>query len=86
MEITLKPQTLERISEKIRSGEFESADAVVEQALAFYLDFEEDQMDPTELEEVKSAIAESRQQVERGETISLAEFDKRIRAKYAIPR
>jgi len=86
MEITLKPETLERIGEKIRSGEFESPDAVVEQALEFYLEFEEDQMDSSDLEEVKTAVAESHQQLERGETISLTEFDKRMRAKYAIPR
>lgn len=86
MEITLKPQTLERIAEKIRSGEFESADAIVEEALALYLEFGEDQMDPAELEEVKAAIVEGRQQAERGEGMSLAEFDNRMRAKYGIPR
>jgi len=30
MEITLKPETLQRIGEKIRRGEFESADAIME--------------------------------------------------------
>ncbi len=47
MTITIRPDLKERIDEKVRDGEFESADAMVEQALAFFLDYEGEAMDGT---------------------------------------
>ena len=86
MEITLKPETLNRISEKVRSGEFESTDAIVEQAVAFFLDYEEDDMDEAEFRATKAAVDEGLEQAGRGEGLSLEDFEKNMRAKYGIQR
>ena len=86
MNITLRPDIQKRINEKIQSGEFESADAIVEQALTFFLDYEEEEMDEEKFRDTKAAIDEARDQAERGEGISLDDFDQRMRAEYGIPR
>ncbi len=86
MNITLKPETEKRLSEKIRRGEFVNADAIVEQAVTFFLDYEGEEMDGTEFLEVKAAVAEGFLQAERGEGISLEEFDQKLRVKYGIQR
>lgn len=84
MEIALKPETVQRIGEKIRSGEFDSADAIMEQAVTFFLDYEEDEMDEGEFLDVKFAIAEAQTQGDRGEGVSVEEFERSMRAKYGI--
>ena len=86
MEITLRPETLERINEKLHRGEFESADAIVEQAVRFYLDYEDEEMDSQEFRDTEAAIDEALEQAERGDGISLEDFDKDMRAKYGIQR
>ena len=86
MNITLRPDLQERIEEKVREGEFESADAVVEQALTFYLDYKGDAMDEAEFSDTKAAIDQGLEQAEHGETISLEEFDHSMRTKYGISR
>jgi Arc/MetJ-type ribon-helix-helix transcriptional regulator len=86
MEITLKPETLRRISEKVHGGEFESADAIVEQAVAFFLDYEEDGMDEAEFRTTQAAVDEALEQAGRGEGVSLEDFEKNMRAKYGIQR
>ena len=86
MNITINPDLQERIQEKIRSGEFESADALVEQALTFFLEFEEGRMDGEEFRDAAAAIDQALGQAERGEGISLEEFDRRMRSKYGIAR
>ena len=86
MNITLRPETQKRINEKIRVGDFESADAIVEQAVRFFLDYEEEDMDEAEFRETKAAIGEALEQADRGEGISLEEFDENMRAKYGIQR
>ena len=86
MNITLRPEIQKRINEKIRAGDFESADAIVEQAVKFFLDYEEEEMDQAEFRETKAAIGEALEQADRGEGISLEEFDKNMRAKYGIQR
>lgn len=86
MNITLRPETEKRIDEKIRRREFESADAIVEQALTFFLDYEEGEMSLAEFGETKAAIEEAREQADRSEGISLDEFDKQMRSKYGIQR
>lgn len=86
MNITLRPEIQKRINEKVRAGDFESADAIVEQAVKFFLDYEEEEMDQAEFRETKAAIGEALEQADRGEGISLEEFDKNMRAKYGIQR
>ena len=86
MTITLRPETLNRISEKIRRRDFENADALVERAITFFLDFEEEGMDEEEFHETRAAIDEALGQADRGEGVSLQEFDQNMRAKYGIRR
>jgi Arc/MetJ-type ribon-helix-helix transcriptional regulator len=86
MNITLKPDTLRRINERIHHGEFESADAIVEQAVTFFLDYEEEDMDEAEFHATKAAVDEALEQAERGEGVSLEDFEKNMRAKYGIQR
>jgi predicted transcriptional regulator len=86
MNITLRPDLQERIDEIVREGEVESADAIVERALAFYLDYEGDAMDEPEFRETKAAIDEALEQADRGEGTPLEEFDHHMRAKYGISR
>jgi Arc/MetJ-type ribon-helix-helix transcriptional regulator len=87
VDITLKPETLRRISEKVRRGEFESADAIVEQAVTFFLDYEEEEeMDEAEFGATKSAVDEALEQAGRGEGLSLEDFERNMRAKYGIQR
>jgi antitoxin ParD1/3/4 len=81
MNITLDPDIQERINEKIRSGEFGSADEVVRQALQCFLD-----LDAGEIEETRAAIAEAMEQSRRGEAVSAEEVFDELRAKYGIPR
>ena len=54
MEITLNPELQARIEEKLRNGEFSSADALVEQAVTLFL--EGDEMDPAEFSATRSAV------------------------------
>jgi Arc/MetJ-type ribon-helix-helix transcriptional regulator len=84
MTITLSPETLNRMSEKIRRGEFENTDAFVERAITFFLDHEEDRMDEDEFQETRNAIGQALEQANRGEGVSLQEFDLNMRAKYGI--
>jgi len=84
MNVTLRPEIQKRINEKVRAGDFDSADAIVEQAVKFFLDYEEEEMDQAEFRETKAAIGEALEQADRGEGISLEEFDKNMRAKYGI--
>jgi Arc/MetJ-type ribon-helix-helix transcriptional regulator len=86
MTITLTPDLQERIDEKVRNGEFESADAMVEQALAFFLDYEREAMDDAEFRDTKAAVGEALEQADRGQGISLEDFDRSMRAKYGISR
>jgi Arc/MetJ-type ribon-helix-helix transcriptional regulator len=84
MEITLKPETLQRIGEKIQRGEFDSADAIMEQAVTFFLDYEKDEMDEAEFAGAWRAVAEAQDQGDRGEGASAEEFERNMRVKYGI--
>jgi Arc/MetJ-type ribon-helix-helix transcriptional regulator len=86
MNITLRPETLKRINEKVRRGDFESEQAVIEQALAFFLEFETEEMDQEEFLQTKDAIEEAQGQAQRGEGVSLEEFDQNMRHKHGIQR
>ena len=56
MEISLNPELQARIEEKLRNGEFSSADALVEQALTLFLESEGDEMDAAEFSATRSAV------------------------------
>ncbi|HUE24242.1 MAG TPA: hypothetical protein VMQ86_21350 [Bryobacteraceae bacterium] len=59
MNVTLSPELQKRIAAKVQHGEIGSADSLVEQALDFYLDFEDGAMDEEELLDTKAAIDEA---------------------------
>jgi Arc/MetJ-type ribon-helix-helix transcriptional regulator len=86
MEVSLKPELQNRIDEKLRAGEFESPEALVEQALTFFLDYADEEMTDAEIRDTQAAIAEGFDQLNRGESISLEEFDRTMRAKYGLSR
>ena len=82
MNITLTPDIQERIERKIREGEYETADALVERALDWFLDID----DEDELEDTKAAIEEARAQSQRNEAVPAEEVFEELRARYGIPR
>ena len=67
MNVTLDPNIQTRIDEKLRRGEFESAEALFEQALTFFLDYEEVEPDEDEIRDTQVALDEALVQGERGE-------------------
>jgi Arc/MetJ-type ribon-helix-helix transcriptional regulator len=73
MNITLSPDLQKRIAEKVERGDVGTADALVEQALNFYLDYEGSELD----------IAEK---VERGEGRPAEEVFADLRARHGISR
>jgi Arc/MetJ-type ribon-helix-helix transcriptional regulator len=86
MEITLNPELQARIEEKLRNGEFSSADALVEQAVTLFLESEGDEMDATEFLATRSAVDQGLDEAQKGEAISLEEFDQMMRARHGISR
>jgi Arc/MetJ-type ribon-helix-helix transcriptional regulator len=86
MNITLSPELQKRIAAKVQHGEVGSADALVEYALNFYLDFEEGGMDEEEFLETKAAIDEALEQGNRGEGRPAEQVFAQLRAKHGIPR
>ena len=86
MEITLNPELQGRIEEKLRKGEFSSAEALVEQAVTFFLESEGDEMDATEFAATRSAVEQGLVEAARGEGILLEEFDQMMRARHGISR
>jgi len=86
MEITLNPELQVRIEEKIRDGEFSSADALVEQAVIFFLESDGDETDAAEFSATRSAVEQGLDEAEKGEGITLEEFDQMMRARHGISR
>ena len=82
MNINLRPDLQKRMNEKIEKGEYQDADALVQQALDWFLDVDEED----ELEETKSMIEEARAQSEHGEAVAAEEVFGELRAKYGISR
>jgi len=82
MNISIRPDLQERINQKIENGEYENADALVQQALDWFLDID----DEDELEETQAAIEEARGQSERGEAVPAEEVFGELRARYGISR
>ena len=86
MNITLRPDLEKRVTEKVKQGDVLNADALVEQALTFYLDYDADEMDEEEVRETRAAIDEARYQSLRREVISAEDVFAELRAKHGIPR
>jgi predicted transcriptional regulator len=86
MNITLSPELQKRIAEKVERDDIGTADAFVEQALNFYLDYEEGEMDELEFCDTKAAIDEALEQGERGEGRPAEEVFAALRAKYGVSR
>jgi hypothetical protein len=86
MDITLSPTLQKRIADKVERGDVQTADALVEEALSFYLDYEEGEMDEPEFRETKAAINEALAQGERGEGRPAQEVFADLRAKYGLSR
>ncbi len=86
MNIILSPELQKRIAEKVERGDPATADALVEQALNFYLDYEEGETDELEFRDTKAAIDEALEQGERGEGRPAEEVFSALRAKYGISR
>ena len=84
MNIALSPEIEQRLLEKVGRGEIQSADRLVELALAFYLDYDPDITDEPELRETRAAIEEARQQSGRGEAQPAGKVFAELRAKHGI--
>jgi Arc/MetJ-type ribon-helix-helix transcriptional regulator len=84
MNITLNPELQRRIAERVERGDVGTADTLVEQALNFYLDHEECEMDEEEFRETKAAIDEALEQGERGEGRPAEAVFADMRAKYGL--
>jgi Arc/MetJ-type ribon-helix-helix transcriptional regulator len=86
MEITLNPVLQARIDDKLRNGEFASAEALVEQALTLFLESASDEMDVSEFLATRSAVEQGLDEAEKGEGLSLEEFHQMMRARHGNPR
>ncbi len=72
MNISLKPELQGRVAEIVGSGDYPSPEAFVEEAVEAYLEVEWDRV----------AVRESIQQLNRGEDISLEDFERQMREKH----
>jgi len=86
MEVTLNPALQARIEERLRNGEFSSAEALVEQALTAFLESEQEEREATEFLATRAAVEQGLQEAERGEGLSLEEFDQMMRSRHSITR
>jgi Arc/MetJ-type ribon-helix-helix transcriptional regulator len=86
MNISLSPELEKRIAQKVERGDVDSADAFVEHALTFYLEYEGGDMDHDEIRQTQSAIGEALEQAQRGEGRPADEVFSDLRAKYGISR
>ena len=84
MNITLSPELQKRIAEKVERGDVRTANALVEQALNFYLDYEEGEVDEQEFRDTRAAIDEALEQGERGEGRTADEVFKDLRARHGL--
>jgi predicted transcriptional regulator len=86
MNITLSPELQKRLAEKVKRGDVGTADALVEQALNFYLDYEEGEIDEVEFRDTGAAIAEALEQGDRGEGRPAEQVFADLRARHGISR
>jgi len=84
MNVTLSPELQRRIAEKIERGDVGNADALVEQALKFYLDYEGSEMDEEDFRDAKAAVGEALEQGERGEGRPSEQVFADLRARHGI--
>jgi Arc/MetJ-type ribon-helix-helix transcriptional regulator len=73
-----KPELAKFVDDKVKSGDFPSREAVIEDALARMMDEEVALTD-----EDVAAINESEEQIDRGEFVDFKEFAAQMRKKYA---
>jgi len=82
MDVTLSERSLERIREKVESGSFANADAVIEQALALL-----DEREREYGEWLQAEVAKSQASVAAGRVSRIDdEFFNRIRDHFGLPR
>jgi Arc/MetJ-type ribon-helix-helix transcriptional regulator len=86
MNISLSPELQKRIAEKVERGDVGTTDALVEEALNFYLDYEDGEVDEPEFRDTKAAIDEALEQGEHGEGRPAEQVFADLRAKYGISR
>jgi Arc/MetJ-type ribon-helix-helix transcriptional regulator len=86
MNITITPELQKRVAEKVERGDVGTADALVEQALTFYLDYAESAMDEEELLETKAAIDEALEQGQSGQGRPAEEVFADLRVRHGISR
>jgi len=99
MNVTLRSNLQERIQEKVRRGDYPSAEELVEDAVERLLADEEEAerldtllsedgvaLEVESADDVRAGIRRGLDDVEAGRTISLDEFDRQMRSKHDIPR
>ena len=86
MDISLSPELQERIAEKVKRGDVRTADALVEEAVSFYLEYEEAEMDDQESRDTKAAIDDALEQGSRGEGRPAEQVFADLRAKHGLSR
>jgi predicted transcriptional regulator len=86
MNITLSPDLQKRIAEKVERGDVGTADALAEQALNFYLDYEGSELDEEDFRDANAAIGEALKQAKRGEGRPAEEVFADLRARHGISR
>ncbi len=79
MNVSLTPELEELVSEKVRSGRYNSASEVVREALRLLE--EQDQLRALRLEQIRKKIAEGLDALDRGEGIDGEEAFDRLRKK-----
>ncbi len=79
MNVSLTPELEELVTEKVRSGRYNSASEVVREALRLLE--EQDQLRALRLEETRKKIAEGLDALDRGEGIDGEEVIDRLRKK-----
>jgi len=86
MNITLSPELQKRITDKVQQGDVETVDALVEEALHFYLDYEGGGMDEEDFRDARTAIDEALVQGERGEGRCAEDVFAGLRASHDLSR
>ena len=86
MNVLLKPTLQARVDEKLRNGEFESAEVLFEEALTYFFDGEQREPGEEEFRESKAAIDEALEQGERGEGRPAENVFADLRTKYGVSR
>ena len=81
MNINLAPDLEKRIEERIHRGDYESPEALVNEAVSRLIDEDEE-----ELRETQTAINQAFEELDRGEGRPAEEVLAELRAEYGLPR